>query len=83
MTESAAIYASLGEVFSSVFDRNDIILKPDLVARDVEGWDSFKQIELLIAVEKRYGIKFRTRELEQLNSVGDLADLIAEKTSST
>ncbi len=79
MTEQE-IYAALGEVFGDVFLRDDLTLTPDLSAKDVPGWDSFKQIEIVMATEQRFGIKLRTREIDGLKSVGDLAALISSKT---
>ena len=79
MTE-AEIYAALDEIFRDVFLRDDIKLTAELSANDVAGWDSFKQIDIILAVEARYGIKFNTRELDSLHNVGDLARTIAAKT---
>jgi acyl carrier protein len=56
-------------------------LRPELSAKDVPGWDSFKQIDIILAVEEKYGIKFNTRELDSLNNVGDLVRVIAAKTA--
>jgi acyl carrier protein len=78
MTEPQ-IYQTLTTIFRDVFLRDDFNLAPALSAKDVADWDSFKQIEIIIAVEERFGIKFRTREMDSLNNVGDLARLIAEK----
>jgi acyl carrier protein len=50
-----------------------------MTAADVEGWDSFKQIEILLAVEERDAIKFRTRELDGLNNVDDLVRTVLAK----
>ena len=77
----AAFYPVLTEVFRDVFMR-DIALTPELTARDVPGWDSFKQIEIIVALEERYGIKFRTKELDALTNVGDLARTLAQKTTA-
>jgi acyl carrier protein len=79
MTETE-IYGALTPIFHDVFLRDDIVLSPDLSARQVPDWDSFKQIEIIIAVESQFGIKFRTREMDSLNNVGDLVRLIAEKS---
>jgi len=79
MTESE-IYAALDEIFRDVFLRDDIKLTPELSANDVAGWDSFKQIDIILAVEGRYGVKFNTRELDSLHNVGDLVLVIAAKT---
>ena len=73
------IYAALEEIFRDVFMQDDIKLSPAMTAKDLEGWDSFKQIEIIIAVEGRYGIKFNTRELDSLQSVGDLVRVVAGK----
>lgn len=75
-----AFYPVLTEVFRDVFMR-DVTLRPDLTARDVPGWDSFKQIEIIVALEEKYGIKFHTRELDSLHNVGDLARVLASKTT--
>jgi acyl carrier protein len=79
MTEPE-IYQTLTTIFRDVFLRDDLALTPGLSAKDVPDWDSFKQIEIIIAVEEQFGIKFRTREMDSLNNVGDLVTLIASKT---
>jgi acyl carrier protein len=80
MPTEPEIYAALTAIFADVFMRDDLALRPDLTAKQVQGWDSFKQIEIIIAVEEQFGIKFRTREMDSLNNVGDLVHLIASKT---
>ncbi len=77
----AAFYPVLTEIFRDVFMR-DVALRPELTAKDVQGWDSFKQIEIIVALEERYGIKFHTKELDSLNNVGDLARVLAQKTKA-
>jgi acyl carrier protein len=78
-TSESAIYAALTEIFNDVFMRDDMTLTPALTARDVDGWDSFRQIEIMVSVEERFNIKLNTREIDSLRSVGDLADVIARK----
>ncbi len=79
MANEAEIYNGLNEIFSDVFLRDDLVLTPALNAKDVRGWDSFKQIEIIMAAEERWAIKFNTRELDSLRSVGDLVTLIEAK----
>ena len=76
----AEIYAALGEIFRDVFLKDDIELRPELSAKDVPGWDSFKQIDIILAVEEKYHIKLNTRELDSLHNVGDLVRVIVAKT---
>jgi acyl carrier protein len=78
MTE-AEIYAALTLIFHDVFLRDDLVLTPTLSANDVPGWDSFKQIEILIATEQHFGIKLKTREMDQLRNVGDLVSLVGAR----
>lgn len=79
MATEAEIYAGLTEIFNDVFMRDDMALTPALAAKDVQGWDSFKQIEIIMASEEKFGMKFTTRELDSLQNVGDLARVIAAK----
>ncbi len=79
MPTDTEIDTALTEIFRDVFMRDDMALRPDLSAKDVEGWDSFKQIEIILATEERFGIKMTTRELDSLRNVGDLARVIASK----
>ncbi|WP_159013175.1 acyl carrier protein [Acidisoma sp. S159] len=78
MTESE-LYSQLTDVFRDVFMRDDLELKPELTAKDIAGWDSFKQIEIILMLEQKYDIKFHTRELDGLLNVGDLARTVSAK----
>ena len=79
MVSKAEAYAGLEEIFSDVFFRDDIKLSPELTAADVAGWDSFKQIEIVIASEERFGVKFQTRDLDGMKTLGDLVALIVSR----
>ncbi len=81
MATEADIYTALTEIVHHIFMRDDLKLSPELTAKQVQGWDSFKQIEIIMASEEKWGIKFNTRELDSLRSVGDLVGLIATKTA--
>ena len=79
MATEAEIYTGLTEIFHDVFMREDIKLSSELTAADVHGWDSFKQIEIIMACEEKWSVKFNTRELDALKCVGDLATVIGKK----
>ena len=76
------IYAQLTLIFHDLFDDDTIILSPALTAAGVPEWDSFNHINLVVAVESRFGIKFQTAELESMHTVGHLADLIQSKLAA-
>ena len=78
MTEDD-VYSDLGKIFDDVFETQGIALSRTTTADDVPGWDSMKMVLILMAVEERFGIKFTTREMDALQSVGDFADVIRAK----
>lgn len=79
MTE-AQVIEGLNGIFRDVFLR-DIKLTPALTAKDVDGWDSMKQIEIVLAAEEKFKVKFITKELDSLENVGALIKLILAKAA--
>lgn len=73
------ILAALTDICRQVFADDSIVMTLDTTAEDVEGWDSFNHINILVAVEMRFGIKFHTAEVEELRNVGQLVQLIRAK----
>ena len=77
------VRAELQEIFRQVFDDPTIVLKDDMTAADVEGWDSVTHIDLLIAVERAMGIKFATAEMSRLKepdqNIGSFVRMIESK----
>lgn len=69
----------LAPVFRDVMDRDDIVLSDALTADDVEEWDSLSHIRLMVAIEKRFSVRFTNAEIESLKDVGELVRLIATK----
>ena len=78
----ANIYNQLTEIFREVFDDDSINLTPQTTAADIRDWDSAAHVNLVVAIETRMGIRFKTFELESLHNVGHLADLIQTKLAA-
>jgi acyl carrier protein len=76
-TES--IYGGLNEIFRDIFGDEALGLGPQTTAEDIAEWDSFNHINIIVAVESRFGVKFSTIEVEALKNVGDMAALIERK----
>ncbi len=79
MPTEAEIYGILSEIFHDIFMRDDLTLTPKMSAADVVGWDSFKQIEIIMATEERFSIHMNTRDIDGLQNVGDLARIVGRK----
>jgi acyl carrier protein len=69
----------LTKVFRQVFGDETIELRPEMTADDVEGWDSFSHINLIIAVELEFGIEFKQNEVLNFENVGALMSCIEGK----
>jgi acyl carrier protein len=73
------IYAALTDVFRDVFEKDCITLHDGITAADIPEWDSQVHISLILAVEMRFGVRFRTSELDGLKNVGDFVSTIEAK----
>jgi acyl carrier protein len=79
--DRADIIERLEPVMRDVFDDDSIQYRDDLSANDVEEWDSLSHIRFIVAVEKAFRVRFTSSEMEGFNSVGDLVDAVAKKTT--
>ena len=70
-------------IFRDVFEDDGMVIADQMTADDVERWDSLEHINLIVAVEKQFGIRFTTAEMANLKSpdqnVGTFIDLIDSK----
>jgi len=73
------ILAKVQEVFRDELEVEDLVLTDETTADDVEEWDSLSHVQLVVALEKAFGIKFTSREILSWDNVGDLVDCIARK----
>jgi acyl carrier protein len=80
--DQAQAMQGLTDVFRTVFDQPALVLRYDMTAADVENWDSLNHIDLIVAIERKFKIRFTTREIAGLKTVGDLAELTAKKVSA-
>jgi acyl carrier protein len=73
------IEAKLTEICRTVFDAPSLVLRDDMTAADVEGWDSLNHIGLIVAVERAFQVRFTVAEISRLNNVGTLIGFIDQK----
>jgi acyl carrier protein len=81
LDKQARILEELTILFRDIFAQEDLVVTPATTAADVPGWDSMKQIEIVIAAEEKYGIRLKAREVDAMRSVGDLISLVDAKAS--
>lgn len=76
------IYNALNDIFREVFDDETLAVTGEMSAADIPEWDSFNHINIIVASEMRFGVKFRTAELDQLQNVSDFVELLQGKLSA-
>jgi acyl carrier protein len=72
----------LNEIFCAVFDDDDIKIAPEMTANDVDGWDSLSHVNLIVAIEAKFSIRFSHKELLTFKNVGDLLNSISGKIAA-
>lgn len=80
---SSPITERANEIFREVFDNPDLSISEEMKAEDVEGWDSLAHIQLIVALEKEFKIKFKASEAMGLQNIGELLRLIRSKVGET
>lgn len=73
------IFDGLNEIFREVFDDDQINVNDSTTADDIEDWDSLEHINLIVAIEKKYKIKFNMGEVNSFKNVGEMVDRIIER----
>jgi acyl carrier protein len=71
--------AELTPIFHEVFDDDSVVITRQTTANDIDAWDSLSHMNMVMAVEVKFGIRFALGELQSLKNVGDLIDLTEKK----
>ena len=77
--ERSAILEKLNGIFTDVLDNDDIKISETSTANDIEEWDSLTHIQLVVAIEKSFKVKFTTYEIQIWKNVGDMVNSIQAK----
>lgn len=74
------VFKKLNIIFCDNFDDENILLSEETSSADIEDWDSLEQINLVVAIQDRFHIKFNIDEVNAMKNVGEMVDFILEKT---
>lgn len=80
--ESKEIFEAISDIFIEVFDAEDINVTRDSSSNDIEDWDSLNHIQLIVAIEKFFKLRFSILEIESWKNVGEMCDAIELKLNS-
>jgi len=74
-----AVWETVVHIMRETFDDDSLEVTRATAAKDVAGWDSIANIELLVALQTALGVKLRTGEIAGLKNVGELADTLTAR----
>ncbi|MNS23264.1 acyl carrier protein [compost metagenome] len=73
------ILKQINTIFIDVLDNEDVVIEEATQATDVDEWDSLTHIQLVVAIEKHFKIRFTSKEIQSWNNVGEMLNCIQEK----
>ena len=79
MYSTSEILNQVHNIFKDVLDNDDIIVKEITTADDIEEWDSLSHMQLIVAVEKHFKIRFTSAEINNFKNVGEMCQGIQTK----
>lgn len=77
--EKSEVFERLNNVFRDVFDDDTIVVTEETTSSDIEDWDSLEHINLIVAVEQEFGMKFNMNEVTTMKNVGDMVNIIISR----
>jgi acyl carrier protein len=83
MSRFESVLQKLTPLMQDCFDDDNVIATPELTAAEVPGWDSLAHVRFMLIIERAFAIKLSASEISSFRNVGDLATVIAAKTSAT
>lgn len=75
------VFKNLTEVFREIFDDDTLVIGEKTNAEDIEDWDSLEHINLVVATEKKFNVKFDISEVGKMKNVGEMVDVILERVN--
>ena len=73
------VFEKLNEIFRDNFDDDGIVLTEETSSADIEGWDSLEQINLVVAIQNAFSVRFSIEEVSAMKNVGEMATAIQAK----
>lgn len=73
------VFERLNTIFRDNFDDTTIVLSDSTSSTDIEDWDSLEQINLIVAIQDVFNIKFNIDEVNAMKNVGDMVTYILDK----
>jgi acyl carrier protein len=75
------IFEHVSRIVAETLDLEDLVLDPNMSAADIPGWDSLSNVQIMVAVERAFGVRFHTGEIASLANVGELVARVESRVT--
>jgi acyl carrier protein len=76
---SQQVPSSLRDILADILEISPEQVTPDLSIGTVDNWDSFRHLQVILAVEGEYGVQFDPQQIPELTSVSLLQSELEKK----
>ncbi|NLD23638.1 MAG: acyl carrier protein [Bacteroidales bacterium] len=80
--EKERVLKEVENIFRDILDEESLNLRRETTANDIDGWDSLTHIQLIVAIEKQFKVKFSSKEILSWKNVGELLDSLKARANS-
>ncbi|MDR1105825.1 MAG: acyl carrier protein [Treponema sp.] len=79
--ERGEILSQVQDIFRDQLDDGDVTLRDETTAADVDGWDSLMHLQLIVAIENHFKVKFSSKEIMSWKNVGEMIDCLQNRNA--
>jgi acyl carrier protein len=81
MGDALNLFIKVRNIFREIFDDDSLVISENMLKTEIEDWDSIAHVNLVLAIEEEFSIRFTTDEVASVKSVGDFMAVIKKHTS--
>lgn len=75
------IFEDVSRIVAETLDLEDLVLDPNMSAADIPGWDSLSNVQIMVAVERAFGVRFHTGDIASMVNLGELVARVASRVA--
>ena len=70
------IWTAIVEAVKTETDNPNLVLRPDMTANDIPGWDSLAHVRILLNLDTRLGVEIDIKSTYNAATLADLAKVV-------
>jgi acyl carrier protein len=74
--ERLEVLKAIERILQDVLDNEELTITEQTAAEDVEDWDSLANVQIVVAIQKKFGKKFPAQVILSWKNVGDMINSV-------